>query len=79
MRDLISSLEKNILELTDNNFENRPWGKFENILISKKLKIKRITVNPNSRLSKQFHNFRSEHWFIIEGEGIVFKDGKKKN
>ena len=44
MRDLIS-LEKNILELTDNNFENRPWGKFENILISKKLKIKRITVN----------------------------------
>ena len=79
MRDLISSLEKkNILELTHNNFENRPWGKFENILISQKLKIKKITVNPKSRLSKQFHNFRSEHWFITEGEGIVFKDGEKK-
>lgn len=79
MRHLITSLEqKKFLELTENNFENRPWGKFENILVSKKLKIKKITVNPKSRLSKQFHNFRSEHWFITEGKAIVFKDGEKK-
>ena len=58
--------------------ENRPWGKFENLFVSKNLKIKKITVNPKSRLSKQFHHFRSEHWFITQGKGSVFLDGKVK-
>jgi len=79
MRHLINSLKQNnFLELTENSFEYRPWGKFENILVSKKFKIKKITVNPKSRLSKQFHNFRSEHWFITEGKANVFKDGEIK-
>ena len=79
MRLLISALDKkNKLELKENIFENRPWGKFENLFVSKNLKIKKITVNPKSRLSKQFHNFRSEHWFIIEGKASVFKDGEIK-
>ena len=26
--------------------------------------------------SKQFHNFRSEHWTIIKGSAKVFLDGK---
>lgn len=77
MRDLISCMSnKNIPEIKENLFENRPWGKFENLFISKNLKIKRITVNPKSRLSKQFHHFRSEHWFITKGKGSVFLDGK---
>ena len=77
MRDLIKSLQvKNIPELKDNIFEKRPWGKFENIFTSKTIKIKKITVNPLSKLSKQFHNFRSEHWFIIKGNAIVYKDGE---
>ena len=45
MRDLISALEqKKIVELTENNFEYRPWGKFENIFSNKQFKIKKITV-----------------------------------
>ena len=57
-------------------FEHRPWGKFEIILESKEYKIKKITVNQYSRLSKQFHNFRSEHWTIIKGSAKIFLDGK---
>ena len=77
MRDLISSMSnKNIPEIKENTFENRPWGKFENLFVSKNLKIKNITVNPKSKLSKQFHYFRSEHWFITQGKGSVFLDGK---
>ena len=76
MRHLINSLkQKKILELTENNFENRPWGRFENILSSDNLKIKKIEVNPKSRLSKQYHNFRSEHWFITKGKALVYKNG----
>ena len=47
-------------------------------MTSKNLKNK-ITVKPKSRLSKQFHNFRSEHWFVIKGKGFVYKDGKIKS
>ena len=76
-KQLISVLEKRAFpQLEENIFENRPWGKFENILINKNLKIKKILVNPKSKLSKQFHHFRSEHWFITKGKGFVFKDGK---
>tara|TARA_Y100000022_G_C13245043_1_gene374336 strand:- start:619 stop:2010 length:1392 start_codon:yes stop_codon:yes gene_type:complete len=76
MRDLISILKKNnISEIEENTFENRPWGKFENLFISPNIKIKQITVNPKSRLSKQFHYFRSEHWFVTKGRGYVYKDG----
>ena len=79
-KKLISVLKKhNFPQLKENIFENRPWGKFENILTSKNLKIKKITVNPKSRLSKQFHNFRSEHWFVIKGKGFVYKDGRIKS
>ena len=77
MRDLISCMtNENIPEISENIFENRPWGKFENLFVSKNLKIKKITVNPKSRLSKQFHYFRSEHWFITQGKGSIFLDGK---
>ena len=77
MRDLISCMSnKNIPEIKENIFENRPWGKFENLFVSKNLKIKKITINPKSRLSKQFHYFRSEHWFITQCEGSVFINGK---
>ena len=38
-------------------------------LVSKNLKIKSIIVNSKSKLSKQFHYFKSEHWFITQGKG----------
>ena len=35
--------------------ETRPWGKFEVLLDDEDVKVKRITVNPESRLSYQSH------------------------
>lgn len=48
----------------------RPWGTYE-VLYNEETNfvIKRITVNPKSRLSLQSHEFRSEHWIITEGKG----------
>ena len=56
---------------------NRPWGTYQTILRDKTYQVKRIVVNPNSQLSLQSHNHRSEHWIIVEGNGIVTL-GKKQ-
>ncbi len=68
--------EKDIKEGVENNFEIRPWGKFEILLDSNKCKIKRIIISSKKRLSLQYHNFRSEHWLIVSGKAKVFLNGK---
>jgi mannose-6-phosphate isomerase len=47
--------------------EVRPWGRFETLSESGSHKVKRIYVNPGSRLSYQRHEKRAEHWFIVSG------------
>ena len=54
--------------------EIRPWGKFEILVDSDYCKVKRITVNPDSRLSYQYHYKRSETWVITKGVMTVVLD-----
>ena len=54
----------------DNLFE-RPWGTYYNALEETGFKIKKIVVKPNSRLSLQSHEHRSEHWVVAEGQALV--------
>ena len=49
----------------------RPWGTYQTILRGDNYQVKRIVVNPNSQLSLQSHNHRSEHWIIVEGIGTI--------
>ncbi len=58
-------------ELKNNYCEERPWGRFYIIQETNDYKIKRIEVNPNQRLSYQYHIKRSEIWTILEGEGSI--------
>lgn len=53
----------------DEKYEKRPWGNFKILLDTPYTKVKRITVNPNERLSLQYHNYRSEVWTIVNGYG----------
>lgn len=57
--------------------EERPWGKFITLQNENNYKIKKIIVNPNSKLSLQSHNHRSEHWTIIKGE-VLIQQGEDK-
>lgn len=51
---------------------HRPWGWYENLYSSdKSYKVKRLYVSPNQRISLQYHNNRSEHWVVVEGNGAV--------
>jgi len=54
--------------------DRRPWGYFEVLADERDHKIKRIIVYPGKRLSLQRHRRRSEHWFILYGEGVATID-----
>ena len=57
--------------------ELRPWGNFQVLYEENTFKIKKITVDPKSRLSYQYHDKRSELWYILSGKGIVTINDEK--
>lgn len=50
---------------------HRPWGHYTTLLKEKGFMIKKITVNPRSRISLQYHHHRSEHWVVVSGTAEV--------
>ena len=57
----------------------RPWGYFKVLSDEKDHKVKQIVVSPGQCLSLQKHHKRAEHWFIVNGDGIVTLDGLRLN
>lgn len=57
--------------LSDPQEVKRPWGSFFVLSQSDTHKVKRLEINPHSSLSLQSHEFRSEHWVVVEGEANV--------
>ena len=57
----------------------RPWGYFKVLADEKDHKVKHIVVYPGQSLSLQKHNKRAEHWFFVNGNGIVTLDGLRLN
>ena len=53
------------------NITIRPWGSFRIIEKNGMYQIKKIVINPDARLSLQYHNNRSEHWIIVKGSIIA--------
>jgi cytidyltransferase-like protein len=51
--------------------EDRIWGKFYNLFINDKVKLKELIVDSGKGMSLQKHFHRDEIWFISEGECIV--------
>ena len=54
-----------------NDIEERPWGLSEYILVEKTYAVKKLIVNPNQKLSLQYHNNRAEYWVVISGRGKI--------
>ncbi len=57
--------------------DHRPWGYYQVLLDEPAYKVKRIVVSAAKRLSLQYHNRRSEHWFVVDGEGIVWRGDER--
>lgn len=58
--------------------DHRPWGNFEILAKSDGFQIKKLIVNPGAILSLQRHNYRSEHWIVLEGFARVTIDKEIK-
>lgn len=56
--------------------ENRPWGSWHVLDEGDGFKVKRIVVNPHSRLSYQTHAHRAEHWVVVSGKATCVVDGE---
>jgi mannose-6-phosphate isomerase len=57
----------------------RPWGSYTVLAEGETFKVKTIVVHPGQRLSYQTHARRSEHWFVVGGDGVVTLDGNQKD
>ena len=56
----------------------RPWGEYQVLLDDSNVKVKKITVKPEGRLSYQSHEHRSETWTCVQGTGLVTIDGNDR-
>jgi len=55
---------------------HRPWGWFDIIETGNFFQVKRLHLHGKSRLSLQYHNYRSEHWVLISGSVYATKGNK---
>ena len=51
--------------------EERPWGWFETLASGAGYQVKRLLVNPEQRLSLQWHRHRDEQWIVARGTALV--------
>jgi len=61
----------------------RPLGRydiiFEGEVDGTKIKVKKISINPNQRLSLQSHELREEYWVFTQGQGFIHVGGSEKD
>jgi mannose-1-phosphate guanylyltransferase len=74
VKELVSQLQGRD-ELTHQREVYRPWGSYDSIDSGSNYQVKRITVNPGARLSLQRHQYRAEHWVVVDGIANVHVDG----
>ena len=55
----------------------RPWGQYYKFHQEPGVWVKRIEVNPKSRLSLQKHKYRSEKWIVVAGCGLAIVNDVK--
>ena len=51
--------------------ERRPWGWFKVLQRGEEYCVKELYVEPDKRISLQFHRHRTEDWVIVKGNGLI--------
>ena len=59
--------------------EKRPWGSFEKFNENERCTVKLLYIEPDSRLSLQYHNNRKEFWKIVKGSAKVEVQNEKSS
>jgi len=84
VKNIVQILNKKKISAGNHHLKTyRPWGSFTNLEQGSTWQVKRLEIKPNSSISLQMHNHRSEHWIIVDGLAKVEIEGKisilKKN
>lgn len=61
------------------DYWRREWGSWVVLEGGKGYKIKKIYIEPEKYLSKQYHIHRTETWIVVKGEGRIILDDKEIN
>ncbi len=76
--EIVETLKKNGSgAATESPWVHRPWGYYQSVHSGDRFQVKRITVNPGSRLSLQRHKHRAEHWVVVNGTALVTRDAEE--
>lgn len=54
----------------------RPWGKFLQFTENEKTTVKLLEIKQGQSTSYQYHNYRSEQWYVISGRIWITKEVK---
>ena len=74
---IINQLEQqNRDELYSHRKVYRPWGWYDSIESGENFQVKRLHINPKSKLSLQAHQHRAEHWVVVSGTATAI-NGKE--
>jgi mannose-1-phosphate guanylyltransferase/mannose-1-phosphate guanylyltransferase/mannose-6-phosphate isomerase len=74
---LVEMMKRNgTASATESPWVHRPWGFYQSVHSGDRFQVKRITVNPGSRLSLQKHRHRAEHWVVVNGQALVTRDNE---
>ncbi len=49
------------------NYTKKPWGSYLNLLKEPNFLVKKILIDAGEEISYQSHDYRDEHWVLIEG------------
>ncbi|MDC0214102.1 mannose-1-phosphate guanylyltransferase/mannose-6-phosphate isomerase, partial [Gammaproteobacteria bacterium] len=71
--DKLKSLNRQEVEST--SLVERPWGNYESLRMNSSYQVKQLMIRPGESISVQKHEYRSEHWIVIQGFGEALLDG----
>jgi mannose-6-phosphate isomerase-like protein (cupin superfamily) len=55
----------------------KPWGSYTVLFRAEQVVVKQLTIEPDASISLQFHNSRSERWYILKGKpSVELENGK---
>jgi len=78
VKELVSLINKKGYEQSkDSATVYRPWGYYSILHEGAGYKVKEIGVYPKKSVSLQKHQYRSEHWNVVEGRVQVSVDGNQ--
>jgi mannose-1-phosphate guanylyltransferase / mannose-6-phosphate isomerase len=72
VKSLVEGLRnRNRSEAIEHRRVLRPWGYYQQVDAGSRYQVKRIVVEPGSKLSLQKHLHRAEHWVIVKGTAEI--------